>query len=334
MAVPARWAVETVNLGRTFRTRGQPEKIALQGINLQIPEGEVFGLLGPNGAGKSTLIKILSTLLLPSTGSARVLGLDVAEEAEALRWQINMVSGGETSGYGILTVAENLHLFGQLYGLTYAESRRRIAELLEIVGLQEAAGVRYNKLSTGMKQKLQFARGFISDPRLLFLDEPTLGLDVAISRQIRSYVKQWVRERPGRTLLLTTHYMAEADELCDRLAIIDGGRIIALDTPANLKRQAVPELVLNLETSLLNGESQARLGALPGVRRVAAEHLPDRGRTRWTLLVADDAAVAAVLAQVTAAGAAVVALQKSEPTLEDVFLKLCGRRLSEGGAGA
>ena len=330
----AEWAVETTDLGRTFKTRGQPDKVALGQINLQIPTGEVFGLLGPNGAGKTTLIKILATLLLPSTGKARVLGMDVENQVQALRWRINMVSGGENSGYGILTVTENLHLFGQLYGLPYEASRRRISELLEIVGLTEAAKVRYNQLSTGMKQKLQFARGFISDPLLLFLDEPTLGLDVAISRQIRAYVKQWVREKPGRTLLLTTHYMAEADELCDRVAIIDQGRIIALDTPANLKRQAVPELVLNLETSLLNGDVPERVSALPGGRRAAAEHLTDSGRTRWTLLVEDDAAVGAVLGCISTAGAAIVSLQKADPTLEDVFLKLCGRKLSEGGGPA
>lgn len=332
--MPADWAVETSGLGRVFKSRGQPDKVALQDINLRIPTGEVFGLLGPNGAGKTTLIKILATLLLPSTGTARVLGLDAEKQAQALRWQINMVSGGENSGYGILTVTENLHLFGQLYGLTYAESRQRIADLLQIVGLQEAAQTRYNKLSTGMKQKLQFARGFISDPSLLFLDEPTLGLDVGISRQIRAYVKQWVHEKPGRTLLLTTHYMAEADELCDRVAIIDQGTIIALDTPARLKRQAVPELVLNLETSFLDELERIRLSALPGVRRAAAEQLPDSGRTRWTLLVEDDATVGAVLGRVSSAGAAIISLQKTDPTLEDVFLKLCGRRLSEGGETA
>lgn len=328
------WAAETENLSRRFRSKGDKDKVALTGVNLQIAQGEVFGVLGPNGAGKTTLIKILATLLSPSGGKARVLGRDVEGDSRPIRWNINMVSGGENSGYGILTVRENMWLFSQLYGLAYKDAFRRIDDLLEVVGLAENAKTKYNKLSTGMKQKLQFARGFLNNPRVLFLDEPTLGLDVGISRQIRAYIKQWVREQPGRTILLTTHYMAEADELCDRLAIIDQGQIIALDTPAHLKRQAVPESVLSLDTSPLPEAVEQELRGLPGVQRAASEYVPAAGLTRWTLLVQDDAAVAAAVSTIIRGGGSVMAMAKKEPTLEDVFLKLCGRRLTEGGEAA
>src|SRR5207245_9964779 len=184
------------------------EFIALDNVNLEIKPGELFGLLGSNGAGKTTLIKILTTLLAPSRGSASVDGLDVVAQAQAVRQRINMVSGGETSGYGVLTVRENLWLFSQLYGVPHKEARCRIDRLLAAMELQEHADRRISHLSTGQRQKMNFCRGFVTNPKILFLDEPTLGLDVTSARAIRVFLREWMREKPDRTLLLTTHYMA------------------------------------------------------------------------------------------------------------------------------
>ena len=211
-------AIKTEQLGRIYKIRGSKknepkERIALADVNLEVPRGEFFGLLGPNGAGKTTLIKILVTLLSPTTGRALVAGYDVAKQPESVRPRINMVSGGESSGYGLLTVRENLWMFGQFYGLDTKTALHRIDELLEIVGLKDRANTKTSDLSTGLRQKMNIVRGFITDPEVIFLDEPTLGLDVSASRDVRNFIRDWVAEKPGRTMLLTTHTMAEADEL-------------------------------------------------------------------------------------------------------------------------
>src|SRR5215213_2751329 len=214
-------AIDARAIRRVYRTK--PPVVALDGVDLEVAPGEFFGLLGPNGAGKTTLIKILTTLLLPSEGTARVFGFDVARETKEIRRIMNIVSGGEHSGYGMLTVREQLWMFSQFYGLGVAEGRRRVEELIEAVGLQEQRLQRVGTLSTGQRQKMNFARGLLNDPWVFFLDEPTLGLDVAAARSVRQLVVTWKAAVPGRTVLLTTHYMAEADELCDRIAIVDHG---------------------------------------------------------------------------------------------------------------
>src|SRR2546425_5589548 len=215
-------AIETRDLVRTYRSRksaGNPSGapvVALDGVTLDIPPGECFGLLGPNGAGKTTFIKVLVTLLLPTSGSARVAGFDVVGQAQQVRERISMVSGGEHSGYGMLTVREQLWMFSQFYGLGTREGWRRVDELIEPVGLSEQAQQRVSTLSTGQRQKMNFARGLLNDPWILFLDEPTLGLDVSAARAVRELIVDWKAKVPDRTVLLTTHYMAEADELCER----------------------------------------------------------------------------------------------------------------------
>src|SRR6188768_2955223 len=219
--MPDQPAIKTENLGRIYKTRGgrrrksAEERVALQDVNLEVPHGEFFGLLGPNGAGKTSLIKILVTLLAPTTGRATVAGFDVARDPRSVRPLINMVSGGESSGYGLLTVRENLWLFGQFYGLDNKTTRSRTDELLEVVGLQDRANTKTSDLSTGLRQKMNIVRGFLTNPQVIFLDEPTLGLDVSASRDVRNFVRNWIAAKPDRTMLLTTHYMAEAEELCD-----------------------------------------------------------------------------------------------------------------------
>jgi ABC-2 type transport system ATP-binding protein len=186
-------AIETQNLGRIYKLRGskkekRKELIALQDVSLTVQRGELFGLLGPNGAGKTTLIKALTTLLSPTSGWARVAGADVHREPDLVRPRINMVSGGESSGYGLLTVKENLWMFSQFYGAPSKEANERIEALLEMVGMKDRMHTKSSDLSTGLRQKMNIVRGFLTDPEVLFLDEPTLGLDVGASRDVRKFI--------------------------------------------------------------------------------------------------------------------------------------------------
>jgi ABC-2 type transport system ATP-binding protein len=313
--------------------------VALDRVDLQIAPGEFFGLLGPNGAGKTTLIKILTTLLLPSSGSASVFGFDVVHETKKIRRVMNMVSGGETSGYGMLTVREQLWMFSQFYGLSGRDGWRRSDELIEAVGLGDQAGRRIGTLSTGQRQKMNFARGLLNDPWILFLDEPTLGLDVAAARAVRELVLDWKAAVDGRTVLLTTHYMAEADELCERIAIVDRGRILAIGTPAELRRRVQRESIFRLELDRLDAGAAA-LRRLPGVVSVVpaadgSDGAAERQTVALNLALEEDAALAGVVLALGDLGAHIVALAKSEPSLEDVFVELVGRGFGDAdGDGA
>lgn len=326
-------AILTHDLGRIYKVHGPKRKtdlqtlVALDGVSVEVRRGELFGLLGPNGAGKTTLIKILTTLLMPSSGSAQVNGLDVVTQAQEIRRQISMVSGGETSGYGLLTVEENLWMFARFYGLNGAVARQRIDALLDVVGIADRKRTKISDLSTGLRQKMNFIRGFISDPNVVFLDEPTLGLDVTAARQVRSFVQQWMRDNPGRTMLLTTHYMAEADELCDRLAIIDKGKLLALDTPAALKRRLQRDVIFNLKVSPIGprpGRAEM-IEAVPGVSKVTVAEKD--GQTELNLILAADEALPGVLQHLAQRGSGLISLEKRAPTLEDVFVDLVGRGL-------
>ncbi len=326
-------AIETTALTRVFgAARGGREVRALEDVSLLVREGECFGLLGPNGAGKSTLIKILTTLLLPTSGRAVVAGFDVAEAPQEVRRRINLVSGGDNSGYGVLTVRETLLLFSQFYAVPVAVARRRADELLELTRLTDKAGVRLSNLSTGMKQMLNFARGFMSDPSIIFLDEPTLGLDVEASRRIRGFITRWVRERPGRTVLLTTHYMVEADELCGRVAIIDRGRILALDAPQALKRTVSTEPIYLLQVGA-SGPPLDGLRDVPGVRSVSHHADPGTGALELRLAVEDDPVIVEVLGRLKREGREVAHLSKMETTLESVFIHYVGRGLTDEAGG-
>jgi ABC-2 type transport system ATP-binding protein len=328
-------AIETKGVGRIYKLRGPKKKgdektlVALESIDLEVQRGEVFGLLGPNGAGKTTLIKILCTLLMPSSGKAYVDGLDVSEDVNELRRRISMVSGGETSGYGLLTVEENLWMFARFYGLDNATARSRIDALLEIVGIENRKRTKISDLSTGLRQKMNFIRGFISDPNVVFLDEPTLGLDVTAARDVRRFVKDWMHDHPDRTILLTSHYMQEIDELCGRVAIIDKGKVLASDTPHNLKLSLQREAVFNLKVSPIGPRPSpdAMLEAVPGVRRVTAGE--QNGHTDLSLILETEDVLAGVLSHLSQRGSSLISLEKREPTLEDVFIQLVGRGLSE-----
>jgi ABC-2 type transport system ATP-binding protein len=329
---PEECAVKTEELTRIFRLRkreareGKREILALDRVSLEILPGELFGLLGPNGAGKTTLIKILATLLTPTSGRAFVAGVDVVENPVEVRRHINMVTGGETSGYGLLTVEENLWMFAQFYGIPSREARRRIRELLSLVGMADRAKTKVYHLSSGMRQKMNIVRGFLTEPEILFLDEPTLGLDVQTARTIRDFIRQWLWDHPNRTILLTTHYMHEAEELCDRVAIIDHGKILACAPPAELKKSLKQEAVFRLYLAGLS-DGKILVEGMPEIRALA-QRVED-GRLALDLILAEEEALVRVLSKLQAAGGKLVELRKEEPTLEDVFLALVGRKFSE-----
>ncbi len=322
-------AIDARDVRRVYKAKPAPI-VALESIDLEVASGELFGLLGPNGAGKTTLIKILTTLLLPTSGTARVFGFDVSRQHAQIRRIMNIVSGGEQSGYGLLQVREQLWMFSQFYGVGAREGWRRVDELIDLVGLQEQRVQKVSSLSTGQRQKLNFARGLLNDPWIFFLDEPTLGLDVSAARAVRELVVEWKAAVPGRTILLTSHYMAEVEELCERLAIVDRGRILAIGTPAELKRRVQRESIFELELDRLDGGPQT-LEALPGVVSALIPGLTDasNGEPRRTvsvkLALVDDGALGSVVSSLAGLDAHIVALKKSEPTLEDVFIELVGR---------
>jgi ABC-2 type transport system ATP-binding protein len=325
-------AIRTEKLGRIYKIRdrkkGEPRQLAaLVDVDLDVPQGELFGLLGPNGAGKTTLIKILTTLLGPSSGRAWVAGHDVVEHPGQIRPLINMVSGGEYSGYGLLTVRENLWMFSQFYGIPSRVANQRIRELLGVVGLSDRLNTKTSELSTGLRQKMNIVRGFMTEPQVLFLDEPTLGLDVGAARDVRRFIREWMQQRPASTVLLTTHYMVEADELCDRVAIINGGRVLACDSPAALKRQLQREAIFELEVGPLNGVTPEELRAIAGVRRLVQR--PAEGGAALEFILEEEAVLPAVVGRLADGGVPLRHLQKREPTLEDVFVKLVGMRMEE-----
>jgi ABC-2 type transport system ATP-binding protein len=327
-----KYAIQTEKLGRIYKIRGgkksEPRELtALKDVNLEVHPGELFGLLGPNGAGKTTLIKILTTLLAPTSGKAFVSGLDVTNSPRLIRQRINMVSGGEASGYGLLTVRENLWMFSQFYGIPSHRANQRIKELLEIVGLSDRINTKSSDLSTGLRQKMNIVRGFMTDPEVLFLDEPTLGLDVGASREVRQFIRNWVEDNPSRTLLLTTHYMVEADELCDRVAIINKGQVLACDKPEVLKQRLQKDVIYRIEVSPINGFNPEAFQALTGVKNIV--HIPMDGLTILEMILEEDDSLGPVLNLLTSQDIHILNLQKRESTLEDVFVDLVGSSMSE-----
>jgi ABC-2 type transport system ATP-binding protein len=226
-------AIEIAGLTRTFRGMGGGPKVAVDELDLEVGRGEMVGLLGPNGAGKTSTVKVLMTVLLPTKGTARVMGHDVQAEAQQVRRRIGVILGGDAGLYNRLSGRDNLLLFADLYGVPYREQKRRVPELLDQVGLLGSERKLVETYSRGMKQRLHIARGLLHDPDVVVLDEPTNGIDPVGARELRQLVRDLVHV--GRAVLLTTHYMFEADELCDRVAVLCRGRKIAEGTPDALK---------------------------------------------------------------------------------------------------
>ena len=314
-------AITCIGLEREFVTRaligGTRRIVALQGVDLHVPRGSVFGLLGPNGAGKTTTVRILSTLLTPTKGTAAVLGFDVMKDTAQVRRNIGFVLGGDRGLYGRLSGKENLEYFAALNHMEPRYATQRSEELLETVGLFERRHDKVETYSRGMKQRLHIARGLLTDPEVVFMDEPTIGLDPQVAQEVRAIIPQ-LRER-GKTVLLTTHYMFEADVLCDQLALIDKGRIVAEGSPSEMKRRISRLSVIEMQLRSLPPSLIAGIEAVKGVSNVAAtqdgmlhriivQTEPDAGaRERITALV-DDAIVESVL--------------EREPTLEEAYLRI------------
>jgi ABC-2 type transport system ATP-binding protein len=301
---------------------------AVNGVSFKIERGEVFGLLGPNGAGKSTTIRMLCTLLEPSGGTARLNGYDIQKQANQVRQSLGAVLGGERSVYWKLTARENLEYFAALYHIPPEIARRRVKMLLDRVELTSRADELVEKFSSGMKQRVAIARSLLSDPPIILLDEPTLGLDPQAARHVREMVKELKAE--GHTILLTTHYMEEADQLSDRIGIIDQGKIIALDTPAALKRRISQNDVIRMEISGWHADLGDVLKTLPGVEDLATSHLDGTALWEVNLHASNSRAVLpGIIENLNQNGTRLVNMNIVPPTLEDVFIDLTGKALRD-----
>lgn len=311
--------IEVTNLVKTFKTFN-----AVDDISFTVKKGEIFGLLGPNGAGKSTTLRILSTLARPSGGKATIGGHDVVKEDNKVREMLGIVSE-KMIIYDKLTAEENLWFFGCLYGIPKEKLRKRMAELLELVNLTQFKNKQVGTFSTGMRQRMNVIRALLNEPQVLFLDEPTLGLDPQSSVEIRDFVKKLNKEH-GTTIIVTTHMMLDADILCDRIAIVDHGKIIALDTSANLKKAIVgaDKRIIKLEVSNLTGAITEKIKALPCVAALVQEE-----PTKLRLTVTGDCAFDEVLDTVRGMGGKIMSMENLQPTLEDVFLNLTGHNVRD-----
>jgi ABC-2 type transport system ATP-binding protein len=305
---------------------------ALDKVSISIDEGEIFGLLGPNGAGKTTLIKILTTLLLPTSGEAHVGGFSVIKEPNKVRRIISLVSGGETPGYGILSTNENLWFFSQLYGLSSSAAKTKIKQLLTDLNFEEYAKTRMAKLSTGYKQRLNLARGLLNDPKILFLDEPTLGLDVLTSKNLRNYIVDWAKKERKGTVLLTTHYMAEADEMCDRVAIIDRGKILACDNPLTLKEKLKENVIMRIEVSSMQADFSF-MEKMEGIVGYSQTRSIQTDTTTLKVMVLDEKTFSMITSKLEEQKLKILSINKAEPTLEDVYISRVGRGFEDEEAG-
>ena len=286
---------------------------ALRGVDLHVRKGEIFGLLGPNGAGKTTLLKILSCLVLPDRGHAIVWGENTIHERK-VKPKIGLVNTDERSFYWRLSGRENLRFFATLYDVPRRRSRSRIDELLERVDMLRAADQRFSDYSAGMKQRLAIARSMLHDPPVLLMDEPTRSLDPAASLALRSFIKDVLKGRDGKTIVLATHNLAEADTLCDRLAILVEGRIREVGTPAQIRRWGIQERRFRLEVRDWPGD-------VPGPFRLLSEEVRD-GVRRLTVSLDEGAQLDDLLRSVMQAGVTLEACDRIEPDLEEAFSRI------------
>ena len=310
--------IEVTDLTKRFNSNGI-SFAAVDQITFTVEEREIFALLGPNGAGKTTLIKILTTLLKPTSGMAKVAGFDVTKEKEKVRASIGIVFQ-EPALDRRLTGRENLDFHARMYGIKRGERERRVAESLKLVELEEKADIVVDKYSGGMNRRLELARGFIHHPKVLFLDEPTLGLDTQTRRRTWDYIKQ-LNEREGVTVVLTTHYMEEAEYLCDRVGIIDQGKIIVLDSPRKLMDLIGSDLV-TLELNTPNAASIFE--NLDFVTDVQAHN----GFVTLKMERAD-LRIPTIMEHARESGLEIKSVNMRKPSLEDVFLHFTGRRIRE-----
>ena len=320
-------AIEVRDLHRVFRAtigtirRRTKEVTAVDGISFNVREGELFGLLGPNGAGKTTTVKMLTTLLIPTGGSATILGYDVVRDAESIRPRIGFIFGGERGLYWRLSAKDNLRYFADLYHVDPDVAKRRLPMLLELVGLNGREDEKVEGYSRGMRQRLHVARCLLHDPQMLFLDEPTMGLDPVGARELRQVIRNLVAE--DKTVFMTTHYMFEADALCGRVAVINAGKIVALDTPEGLKRHVEDLSVIEVEVFGIAQEMVDSLRQIPEVDTVSVEDRDQKQAVRVHSKLGS-AIVPEIMHRLDGTGVRLGRVTVREPTLEDAYVRLVG----------
>jgi ABC-2 type transport system ATP-binding protein len=320
-------AIEVRDLRRVFRAtigtirRRTKEVVAVDGISFDVRDGELFGLLGPNGAGKTTTVKMLTTLLIPTGGSATILGHDVVDGASAIRSRIGFIFGGERGLYWRLSAKDNLRYFADLYHVDPDVSKTRIPELLELVGLAGREDEKVEGYSRGMRQRLHVARCLLHDPQVLFLDEPTMGLDPVGARELRQVIRDLVAQ--DKTVFLTTHYMFEADALCERIAVINHGKIVAMDTPEGLKRHVEDLSVVELEVFGIAPQMVDLLREMPEVDTVSVENRDQKQALRIHSTLGS-AIVPLIMQRLDGNGVRLGRVMVQEPTLEDAYVRLVG----------
>ena len=321
-------AIEVHHLKRIYRAkigvirRSIKEVVAVEDISFEIGRGELFGLLGPNGAGKTTTVKMLTTLLIPTGGTASVAGFDVVKQDHEVRKRIGFIFGGERGLYWRLSGIDNLRYFASLYHVDPEVSKERIPYLLELVGLKDRGNERVEGYSRGMKQRLHVARTLLHDPEILFLDEPTIGLDPVGAREFRQMIRDL--QSQDKTILLTTHYMFEADALCQRIAVINQGRIVALDSPTGLKKHVSDLSVVEVETYGVPQEIVEKLRALSFVDALSVQEHDQR---QMLLIQTPRGAEAVPDIMSKLSDSRVGRVVVREPTLEDAYVRLVGGRV-------
>lgn len=299
-----------------FLHRKQELKRAVDDISFHIHKGEIFSLLGPNGAGKTTTIKILATLMAPTKGTCTIQGMDCYRDARKLRPHINFIFGGESGVYRRISGRENLRYFASLYGLSKQDTERRIDELLDLVSLHDAQHQKVEQYSKGMTQRLQIARGLINNPDVIFLDEPTIGLDPLGARQLRELIK--ALKQQGKTILLTTHYMAEAEELSDRIALLHHGKIKAMGSVDELKQRYADTSVLHLQLRFCDEPFLTAVKALPEIDYIHVEQ--QAAQVHLSLHIASQHIPKGLLSLLD--NRQLISLQPQHITMEDVYLRL------------
>ncbi len=345
MTAPVEYAIEIQDLTKTYTSKiripGNKTSLfshrenrtvaAINHFDLKIRKGELFGLLGPNGAGKTTLVKILCTLLPPDDGSALVNGFNVAKQQMQVKQSIGtLFSVGERGFFWRLSGYSNLEFFAAINNVPRQGRQQRIMEVLELVGLKDKAFEFFQKYSGGMKRKLALARALLADPPILLLDEPTTGLDVTSSRNIRDFIKNDLSKKEGKTVLYTTHYIEEVAQMCDRVGIMNRGRIVALDTPDALKGMAKKGEVADIVVKNMQDTQVKRLRSMTGVAGLSAE-VQDAvlGQTRLRIRLENVDALPMVLDFFFKEKIKLVNFRQEEPTLEDAFIELTGAGVSE-----
>lgn len=333
---PMEVAVEANNLNKVFITKKKKflktiekkEFQAVKNVTFNIKKGEIFGLLGPNGAGKTTTIKMLTGLLRPTSGCVKVMNIDVDKNPKIALKNIGTVLAGDRSIYWKLTGRENLEYFAALYGLSPKEGKRRADEVLKRLDLEEKADMAVEKFSTGMKQRIALGKALVSEAPVILLDEPTLGLDPQSALNLREVIMELKNQ--GKTILLTTHYMEEADFLCDRIAIIDNGEVIALDTPENLKKSINEVKSIKVEIDKLPQGIEGKLKAIKSIENILPEFKDEKGIYELLIHHHDgEEVITEVISVLSKNAIKILNIKVLEPSLEDVFIKLTGKKLRD-----